>query len=119
MAISEEFKDYLFEQFEGVAPITAKRMFGGLGLFKDNMMFVLVTGERRLFMKVDDETIPLFEAAGSEPFVYTGRGKPIRMSYWTLPESAYDDEEERLEWARHAISAARRSGQSKGNKKKR
>ena len=42
MANSNEFIDFLYEVFEDLGPIQAKRMFGGYGVYHDGLMFGLV-----------------------------------------------------------------------------
>lgn len=100
--------DYLKDLFEPFGPVNPRRMFGGIGVFHDGVMIALVA-DGQVFMKADDRTITMFENAGSSPFVYSGRGKPVRMSYWSLPEDAYDDPDILREWAGRAYSAALRS----------
>lgn len=112
MAVSPEFTAYLEELFEPLPGVSFRRMFGGLGVYADGVMFGLVAYER-LYFKVDDESTPTFEAAGAEPFVYTGKGKPIRMSYWGVPDEALDDPEAFEGWARLGMAAARRAAASK------
>lgn len=84
-------------------------MFGCDCLYRDGRMFAIVTPEDRVFLKVDGETKPRFEEAGSEPFTYTVSGRVTAMSYFTLPEAALDDPEAMLDWARLAVSAAERA----------
>jgi DNA transformation protein len=71
-------------------------------------MFALVA-DHELYFKADEETIPAFQAAGSEPFVYGAKGRRIVMSYWRLPDRLLDDPDELAEWARAALRAAHRS----------
>lgn len=100
--------DFYFDVFSEVPELSIRRMFGGLGIFADKTMFALVA-DGDLYLKVDDETLDVFEAAGCLPFVYTGKNKPIQMSYWTVPEEFYDDIDERREWTDRAIGAAMRA----------
>lgn len=117
MAVSPEYKAYLEELFEPIPGVRFKRMFGGLGLFRDDVMFGLVAFER-LYFKVDDQTKPRFADAGAEPFVYDGKGKPIEMSYWTCPDEALDDPDQFEEWARIGIEASRRAAAAKPKRKR-
>ncbi len=117
MAVSPEYRAYLEELFEPIAGARFKRMFGGLGVFRDDVMFALVARER-LYFKTDAETEPRFAAAGSEPFVYGGKGKPIRMSYWTAPDDALDDPELFQDWARLALEASRRAAAAKPKRRR-
>ena len=63
MAVSPEYRAYLEEMFQPIPGVRFKRMFGGLGVFRDDVMFGLVAYER-LYFKVDDETKPRFAEAG-------------------------------------------------------
>jgi DNA transformation protein and related proteins len=83
-------------------------MFGGYGLRIDGVFMALVAFDC-LYLKVDDLTQPQFVAAGCEPFKYTGKGKPITMSYWTVPAQAMDSPEQMRPWAHLALDAALRA----------
>ena len=80
-------------------------MFGGAGLFYDDAMFGLIIDET-IFMKTDEELARAYREAGSEPFAYSGGGRTIEMSFWRLPDSAMDDPEEALDWARRSLAPA-------------
>ncbi len=117
MAVSAEYRDYLEELFQPLPGVQFRRMFGGLGVFLDGVMFGLVAHER-LYFKVDDATKARFAAAGAEPFVYAGKGKPIEMSYWTAPDETLDDPDAFLAWARLGVEASRRAAAKKPAKRK-
>ena len=118
MAVSPEYQAYLAELFEPVPGVTFRRMFGGLGVFQDGLMFALVARER-LHFKADAESEPQFVAAGSEPFTYMGKGKEVRLGYWSAPDDALDDPELFEIWARRAIAAARRKNVAKPKRARR
>jgi DNA transformation protein and related proteins len=92
--------------------VRARRMFGGHGIYIDDL-FVAIIAFERLYLKVDAQTQPAFEAAGCEPFVYDGKGKPITMSYWTVPAAAMESPALMQPWARQAIAAALRARAAK------
>lgn len=104
-------QDHLRDLFEGVAPVTFRRMFGGHGIYRDGMIFAVVLRDQ-LMLKGDAEVAADYEAAGMERWHYVGKrhGKTVAMPYWTAPEGALDDPDEMTAWARKAIEAARRSG---------
>lgn len=83
-------------------------MFGGQGIYRDGIMFALVA-DGELYFKADDQSADRFQSVGSEPFTYKGKGKPITMSYWRLPDTALDDPEELRDWADLAYQAAMRA----------
>jgi DNA transformation protein len=100
-----------------LGPVRARSMFGGCGIFLDDLMFALIAWDR-LYFKVDQETKARFAAAGGEPFVYQGKQKPVEMSYWALPEETLDDPGALVEWADLALGAAQRARRKKTRKRK-
>ena len=87
--------------------ISTRPMFGGHALYRDAVLIGIVL-EEALYLKVDAQTRPLFEAAGCAPCVYTRQRAPITMSYWSVPEAALDSPQAMLPWAQLAYGAALR-----------
>lgn len=108
MAVSLEFKGFLEDQFSEFGPVTIRNMFGGAGIYHAGLMFALIA-DGNLYFKVDEANQPDFEAEGMTPFTYTGKGRPVVMSYWQIPDALYDDPHHFAEWARKAYDAASRS----------
>ncbi len=106
------FIDYLLELLAPLKHVRARKMFGGYGIFKQDLMFALVADEV-LYLKVDQETIPDYEAQGLGPFVYEKKGKKMAMSYYQAPEDAMDSFSDLCEWAEKAYRAALRAKQQK------
>jgi DNA transformation protein len=112
-ALVEHLMDVL-RPLSGVAP---RRMFGGAGLFRDGLMFALISDEV-LYLKADATTVPTFEAEQLGPFTYgTKNGKRILTSYWRAPERLLDDDEEMRDWCRRAADVAERAARGKVVKK--
>lgn len=119
MAVSAEYKAFVAEQLEMLGPVRIRNMFGGAGVYFDDLMFGLIARET-LFFKVDDRNRPDFEAEGTGPFIYEPpSGKAIAMSYYELPERLYDDPQELTEWARKSLDAALAAKASKPVRRKR
>jgi DNA transformation protein and related proteins len=87
----------------------ARRMFGGHGLYVDEL-FIAIVADERLYLKVDDATRSAFSGAGGQPFVYEGKGTPMTMSYFSPPAEALDSPALMAPWARLAMEAALRAG---------
>ena len=85
--------------------VRVKRMFGGWGLYADEV-FIAIIGGDRLFLKTSADTQPAFEAAGCEPFVYDSKTGSIAMGYWSAPPDAMDSPALMEPWARLALQAA-------------
>ena len=112
MTARDEEIDWFRELLAPIGRITARRMFGGAGLYADGLIVGLeVAGS--LYLKTDDQTRQAFADAGSQPFVYDGKGKPVTMSYWTPPEEAMDSPDAMRPWARLALEAALRAARAK------
>ncbi|MGI9352919.1 MAG: TfoX/Sxy family protein [Rhizobiaceae bacterium] len=112
MAIDREFEVFLADLLEPVGNVTLKRMFGGLGIFRHGLMFGLVADDR-VCLKVDDGNRQDYIDAGMEEWSYDGKGKPITMGYWYVPDRLLEDPEEMSEWAIKAFDAAVRIDQAK------
>ena len=95
----------LFKEFEGVS---AWRMFGGTGQFRDGLMFGLVHDDI-LYFKIDDGNRAEYEARGLPPFQYQKKGRTIALSYHQAAEDALDDADMLAAWARRAWEAAVRA----------
>jgi DNA transformation protein len=110
--------DYLQELFEPVGNVRIRRMFGGLGFFRDGLMFGIWQGEA-IFLKADDITRPAFEAEGCGPFVYGSKnGGRTSLNYFRIPERLLDDTDELRDWALAAIDVAIRANAAKPLKKR-
>ena len=106
MAASSEFADHCVELLSPLGAARAKRMFGGHGIYVDDLFIAIVTGDT-LYLKADDESRPKFEQAGYRPFTYdTRQAKHITMGYWTVPEATLESPAELAPWARLAMQAA-------------
>jgi DNA transformation protein len=109
-------RDFLIDLFSDFGPVTIRRMFSGFGISADGVNFALAL-RSGLYFRADDQTIPRFEAEGSEPFRYQTRTKTVTVaSYWQLPARLFDDPEELSEWARAALAAAERAALAKRKK---
>ncbi|MGO1120165.1 TfoX/Sxy family protein [Rhodovibrionaceae bacterium A322] len=95
-----------------LGPVELRHMFGGHALYMEDAIFGLI-GEDVIWLKVDDQTKETFRDAGSRPFVYTGKNKPVEMPYWSVPEGCEDSPAELLPWAQLAVEAGQRAAEKK------
>lgn len=103
-----EFIEFLKEVLSVMGPVRSRRMFGGYGLFHNDLMIGLVADDI-LYLKGDDKSAESFTARGLGQFEYVKNGKPMKMSYFMAPEEIYDDPDEAKRWASLAYDAALRS----------
>ena len=109
MAVSREFEAFTLELLSGLGPLRLKRMFGGAGLYCGDLFFALANDEA-IYIKADDVNEAAFAALGALPFTYPGKdGEVLTMRYRRLPDSAMDDPDEAVRWARLGVEAAARA----------
>ncbi|MFL5287564.1 MAG: TfoX/Sxy family protein [Rhodopila sp.] len=102
----DRLADFVLELLDPLGPVSARRMFGGVGLFHRGLMFGLIVREG-LFLKVGEADVPAYETAGELPFSYqTSHGTHTIRSYWRCPLELLDDGERFRDWAHKAIEAA-------------
>jgi DNA transformation protein len=75
-------------------------------------MFGLVLANQ-LYLKVDADNLPFFDALGLGPFIYEMKGKPVQLSYHLAPEAMLDERELAALWARRSWDAALRAQAAK------
>lgn len=110
-----EYAQHCLELLQPLGTCSARRMFGGWGIYLDGLMFALIAFER-LYLKVDGTTEARWAAAGGQPFVYDGKGRPVKMNYYTPPDEALESPELMRPWARLALEAALRARAEKDAK---
>lgn len=104
----QAFADQVVEQMALFARVEAKPMFGGFGVYRDGLMFALISDEQ-LYFKADDQTAPVFAREGLAPFTYESRGKTARLRYHQAPFEVFDDPQRMAWWARLAYDCAVRN----------
>ena len=111
-------RDYLIDLFSEFGPVVLRRMFSGYGIVADGVNFAMALRAGVIF-RVDEITIPRYDAEGAKPFQYETRNKTVVVkSYRHLPERLYDDPEELAVWAREAVGAAKRAAAKKPARKR-
>ena len=74
-------------------------MFGGYGVFEEDLMFALVDKNGEVFLKGDNTNIQSFQDAGSI--------KHGRMPYYSVPDKILTDDAALISWAESALAVAR------------
>jgi len=110
-----EFVSYIVELMQSIGPVRSKGMFGGYGIFIEELMFGLVA-DNTLYLKADNETVNEFRDKGLEQFTYNKNGKKSKMSYYQAPEEILEDKEEMNIWANKAYNVALRAASMKRSK---
>jgi DNA transformation protein len=100
------FVSHCLELLSPLGRATSRRMFGGHGLYIDDLCMALIIGDV-LYLKVDDTHRATFEGAGCKPFTYAGKNDEVHvMSYYMAPDESMESPAEMVPWARRALAAA-------------
>ncbi len=91
--------ELLIERLTPIGGITAKKMFGGHGIFHEGKMFCIVDSKGQSFLRMNDTTRSEYEAAGAH--------QHSRMPYFSIPESVQHHPETLIEWAKKAIAISK------------
>ncbi len=115
LAHKRAWADHIVAQMAGFAPVVAKPMFGGFGIYCQGLMFALLF-EERLYFKVDAINVGDFTERGLRPFTYESKGKTGTLKYHEAPAEVFDDLAEMALWARNAHACAVRAASAKAPK---
>jgi len=110
MAVNDDYLQYVLEQLAGLGRVSARRMFGAVGLYHEDRFFAIIAGDT-LYFKVNDTNRGDYEMRGMAQFrPYPDKPK-VSMTYYEVPADTLEDADECVAWARKSVSAARPSQQ--------
>lgn len=108
MAVSQSYQTFVLEQLARVASaIRARRMFGGVGIYSNDLFFALIDDDA-LYLKTDAETQREFETLGMKPFRPNADHGEV-MGYHQLPEEILEDAEALQRWVDASLTVARQA----------
>ena len=109
MATSPDYKAFVLELLTPIYPVTPRNMFGGVGIYADDLMCALISSEDELYFKADDQNRPDYKALEAEQF--------HTMPYFAVPAEVLEDAEVLSVWFEKSIAAAKRMGKPKRKKR--
>lgn len=110
MGFSPKYRAEIEELLGGVVPIRTKAMFGGVGIYSEDLFFALIA-EDKLYFKVSDLNRADFEAAGMGPFF--PYDSPTPMGYWEVPAAVQTNPDELKVWVDKALAVAEQAKRKK------
>ncbi|MBF0381403.1 MAG: TfoX/Sxy family DNA transformation protein [Magnetococcales bacterium] len=116
MGITKSFELYVVEQLSHLGAVSSRRMFGGAGLYIDDVMFGLLA-EDLLYLKSDNSNKEDFEKIGLKPFQPFADKKMV-MSYHEAPAEVLEDRDFAVKWVGKSIAIAKATKKSKKTNKK-
>ena len=118
MPVSADYQQYVLEQLAGFASLRARRMFGGVGLYADEVFFALIDDDT-LYFKVDDTNREDYVARGASAFRPFENDPAVSLSYYAVPADVLEDVDELREWARKAARVAAAAHAARARRKRR
>ena len=103
MAVNQDLLQYLQDQLSDIGGVENKKMFGGIGFFKEGLMFGMI-GSDAFRLKVDESNQSDFEAHGMKP--HYSESKKKGMPYWEVPAAVIEDKEALTQWANKSFEIA-------------
>jgi DNA transformation protein len=104
MRSSNAFRDFALDQLSGVSGLSARAMFGGIGLYAGDVFFGIIASDI-LYLKVDDSNRREYEAAGSRAF-RPFADRAMAMPYYEVPVGVLESADTLAAWARTSIRIA-------------
>jgi DNA transformation protein and related proteins len=108
VSVTESYQAFVLEQLARVATgIRARRMFGGVGIYSNDLFFALIDDDA-LYLKTDATTQLEFEALGMGPFRPAGDHGET-MGYHRLPDEILENPDDLPHWIDAALTVARQA----------
>lgn len=105
MAVSENYVQYVLEQLAPLGGVTARKMFGGTGLYCEDLFFGLIDDDT-LFFKVNDINRADYEARNMRQFRPFRDRPDVSLTYYEVPADVLEDSTQLAVWAQKSIAAA-------------
>lgn len=108
VTVSADFLAYVLDQLQQLGEVSSRRMFGGAGLYCDELFFGLIADDT-LYLRVDDASRADYTARGAAPFRPYADRPEVSMSYFEAPAEVLEDARRLAEWARRSVEVAQRA----------
>jgi DNA transformation protein and related proteins len=117
MPHSDEYLEYVLEQLSSLRGLVPRRMFGGAGIYQDELFFGLIFKDT-LYFKVNDANRASYEARGMARFRPYENRPQVSLTYYEVPADVLENREELAIWAQRAVEAAAASKMEKEAKRR-
>ena len=94
------FAAFVHDQLSDLDGLVSRRMFGGTGLYLDDVFFGIIYSDR-LYFRVSDETIDEYKKRKMKPFKPFA-GKSGSKRYYEVPLVILESPVDLVRWARKA-----------------
>ncbi len=106
------FVEEILKKLEPYGPIKARSMFGGYGIYYENVMFASIY-QNTLYFRIDEYNSDDYVRYRSKQFIYEGAGKYMMLPYLELPQEILEDADLLPEWIKKSCEATLRNKNKK------
>src|SRR3954468_700649 len=107
MPVTPSYLMFVLDQLSALSGVSSRRMFGGVGLYCDDLFFGAIDDDM-LYLRVDDSTRPEYLLRGGTPLRPVASKPDMTMeAYYLVPSEILDDPELLHAWSQRAIAIAR------------
>ena len=104
MAVSGDYLDYVLEQLAGLSHLRPRRMFGGVGLYSDEVFFAIIADDT-VYLRVDETSRADFVDRGMAAFRPYADRPEVSITYFAVPADVLEDAGRFVEWSTRAVAA--------------
>jgi DNA transformation protein and related proteins len=112
MSVQAQYLEYVLEQLGGLGTVKPRRMFGGVGLYRDELFFGLIDDDT-LFFKTDTTNSAEYVARNMPRFMPPVNRPMGPMGYHQVPADIIEDADALVNWGRKAVAVALAAHQAK------
>jgi DNA transformation protein and related proteins len=105
VSVSSDYLTYVLDQLAALGEVSARRMFGGAGLYCGEFFFGLIS-EDVLYLRVSEASRGDYTARGMAAFRPYADRPQLSMNYFEVPAEVLESSAELTAWARRAVAAA-------------
>ncbi|MDH3650002.1 MAG: TfoX/Sxy family protein [Saprospiraceae bacterium] len=103
MAVDQSYVQFVVDQLAEFDTVETRNMFGGVGIYKDGIMFGLI-GNDKFYLKAGESNVGDYEAVGMKAFMSDRKGKG--MPYYEVPADVLEDAGVLKIWAAKSFAVA-------------
>nr|WP_298923358.1 TfoX/Sxy family protein [uncultured Allomuricauda sp.] len=92
--------ELIVQKLSSISDISAKKMFGGHGIFHTGKMFGIIHSKGTAYLKVD--------ISNQKDYEKNGARKHGKMPYYSIPDAVFDDVDTLLLWAKKSIEISKK-----------
>lgn len=115
MAVQPQYLEYVLEQLAALGALRWRRMFGGIGLYREDLFFGLIDDDT-LFFKTNESNAAAYQSRNMPRFMPPTDRPVSPFGYHQVPADVIEDAEVLAEWARKSVAVALTSRSAKPRK---